>query len=357
MTGSFDKRACVWDTNELVMVHAYRFDSEVKVVKISPVHPQSMAAIGTGESQVSLCDLRLGNVVQSLSGHTSAITALAWSPGSEYSILSGAADGSMKLWDLRKSNSMITFDYHKTMSNPKKRGRSGLPGPLDDDDDDNTGEASSNHQASTFAAPSSSASSNSSRSTTLRTKMLNPSANTRPETAHQGAVTDLVFLPCGTRILSTGQDHMMRLWDESTGLNQFVHYPDIRNDCVHPARIALSNNGAIVYHPRRNDLVALEVETGRRIHTLHGHFANVTSCTFHKGMPELYSGASDGSMLVWTPGFDEERYIGGALLNQAGRGGTRENAVIAARRRVAAGDEDELAQVADWNSDEDDDIF
>jgi len=322
LTGSFDKRACVWDTNELVMVHAFRFDSEVRTVKMSPVASQTLVAVGSGEREVSLCDLRLGEVAQVLSGHTSSISSLAWSPGHEYALVSGSDDGSLRLWDLRKSNSMITFDYVKTVGNSKKRGRQ--------------------HGIGMAAASSSS----NEWSASVASKRHNPNATTRPETAHQGCVTDVTFLPDGTQLLSTGADHMMRLWDVETGLNQTVHYPDIRNHPIHKAKICVSNNGSIVYHPRNNEIIALEVQTGKKIHTLNGHYSHVTALAFHHATPELYSASSDGQMLIWTPWFDEARYME--------ERGPVPNAVLQARRAASATDQDnDIHDIADWDSDQD----
>lgn len=308
MTGGFDKKMCVWDTNEVVMVHAFRFASDVKAVKISPVHPQSLVAVGSGEREVSLCDLRLGETAQVLSGHTASVTALAWSPGNEYCLVSGASDGAMLMWDLRKSNSNISFDYGRSVNNSKKRSR-GVGENLN-------------------LLPNG--------------RLNNPSAVTRPEAAHIGAITDIAFLPCGTQILSTGLDHMMRLWSVHDQLNQSVHYPNIRNHAVHMAKICLSNNGSIVYHPKNNEITALEVQTGKQIHSLHGHYSAVTALAFHSAMPELYSASADGLMHIWTPYFTEDRFVDTGIV---------QNAVLNARRN-AIQNHDEEDQVADWNSDE-----
>lgn len=299
----------VWDTNQVVMVHVFRFALDVKVVKISPVHPQSLVAVGGGNSDVSLCDLRLGETAQVLSGHTGSVTALSWSPGNEYCLVSGASDGAMLMWDIRKSNSSISFDYGRSINNAKKRGR-GIDQNLD---------------------------------TSPQSSRINPNAVTRPEAAHIGAITDIAFLPCGTQLLSTGLDHMMRLWSAQDQLNQAVHYPNIRNHAVHTAKICLSNNGSIVYHPKNNDITALEVQTGKEVHSLHGHYSAVTALAFHSAMPELYSASSDGLMHIWTPYFTEDRFV---------ETKAPQNAVLNARRN-AIHDHDEEDEVADWNSDED----
>lgn len=312
MTGGFDKKVNVWDTNEVVMIHAFRFASDVKVVKISPAHPQSLVAVGGGEREVSLCDLRLGETAQVLSGHTASVTAISWSPGNEFCLVSGASDGAMLMWDLRKSNSSIPFDYARSVNNAKKRGR-GVNQNLDNDTEPKQ-----------------------------RTRLNNPSALTRPEAAHIGAITDIAFLPCGTQLLSTGSDHMMRLWSAQDQLNQSVHFPNIRNHAVHTAKICLSNNGSIVYHPKNNDITALEVQTGKEIHSLHGHYSAVTALAFHSAMPELYSASADGLMHIWTPYFTEDRFVDTK---------TPQNAVLDARRN-ALHINDEEEQVADWNSDD-----
>lgn len=378
MTGQYDKRACVWDTNELVMVHAFRFDSQVNVVKISPLHQSALVAVGSEEREVSLCDLRLGETAQVLSGHTDSITSLSWSPSNEFSLVTGSSDGSMKLWDLRKSGSVLSFDYMKTTENKKKKRSS--PNVLNQYESDEgeeeakeDGKGRKRRNVSLNSSQSMSTSlSHDETSSTMMTNVgnrglggngimsvhmrsvrrekeekmnrrNNPSSLTRPETAHQGRVTDILFTPCGTQILSTGTDNMMRLWEaEKLGLNKMVHYPDTRNDIRHPARICLSNNGSLVYHPNREKISVLEVETGKKVHSLNSHFSHVTALSFHPALPELYSSSSDGQILVWTPFHEEARHLHAS----------NENKVIAFRRmnnNTLPDDE----EIADWNDDED----
>lgn len=370
MTGAYDKKACVWDTNELVMVHAFRFESPINVIKISALHPQSLVAIGSDDVEVSLCDLRLGGTTQILAGHTDAITALSWSPLSEYALVSGSADGSMRLWDLRKSGAMITFDYMKTTRAPKKRAAPNVLNSADDyDEEDTTVKRENELDVSTHRSPiakrtsfGSSTSPNARQARWLpeearefgpsrnvapkatTNRKVNPSTLTRPETAHQGRITDIAFLPCGTRVLSTGLDGMMRLWDANRGLNTMLHYPDIRNNLRHPARIALSHDGRLVYHPRKEEITVLEVETGRKVHSLQGHYSTVSALSFHPALPELYSASTEGQMLVWTPYHEEARFMESTV---------KENAVLAWRRNAFADNADEVEEVADWDDDDD----
>lgn len=121
-----------------------------------------------------------------------------------------------------------------------------------------------------------------------------------------------------------------------------LHYPDIRNNVRHPARIALSHDGTLVYHPNKDEISVLEVETGRKIHSLHGHFSTVTALAFHPALPELYSASTEGQMLVWTPFHEESRFLDKT---------PKENAVLAWRRNALA-PEDAEEEVADWDDDD-----
>jgi WD40 repeat protein len=61
----------------------------------------------------------------------------------------------------------------------------------------------------------------------------------------------------------------------------------------------------LIYHPSGQNIGVYELQTGKKIHSLRGHFDNVMCCEFHPELQELYSGAADASMLVWSPAMDE----------------------------------------------------
>lgn len=46
---------------------------------------------------------------------------------------------------------------------------------------------------------------------------------------------------------------------------------------------------------------AFDVRTGQTKHNFHGHYENVNCCWYNSTDQELYTGADDTQILVWSP--------------------------------------------------------
>lgn len=64
-------------------------------------------------SRISLCDTRTGASTHSLVGHKTGCTSLKWDPRNEFQLASGGIDHTIKLWDIRKSGPLHSFDRNK----------------------------------------------------------------------------------------------------------------------------------------------------------------------------------------------------------------------------------------------------
>ncbi|KAL0480567.1 DNA excision repair protein ERCC [Acrasis kona] len=260
MTGSFDKTLKVWDANRLEVAYSFKFGNPLYCLSVSPASSvHSFIAGGCDNPIVRLCDLVSGSSAHTLVGHKGSVWAIKWSPVNEHLLATGSTDQSIRLWDVRKPGWLMAFDQFDTVSNPK------------------------DHMST---------------AQTFSTKKLNSS--TTVPIAHNGAVTALCFTPCGRYLLSTSNDGRMRLWNVITGKNTLVHYPDTVNKCSKGNQIAVSHDGNVVYHPNGNDIAAYDVHHGRIIKNMVGHYSGVNCCIFHPRDNELYSGASDHQIFVWT---------------------------------------------------------
>jgi DNA excision repair protein ERCC-8 len=80
VSSSLDGSVRVWDANALALVHAFRFDSEVLDIAMSPIaltHTLIASAVSTDKS-VKLCDLRSSSCSQRLIGHRGLVSAVNW---------------------------------------------------------------------------------------------------------------------------------------------------------------------------------------------------------------------------------------------------------------------------------------
>jgi DNA excision repair protein ERCC-8 len=126
-------------------------------------------ACATQNPTVRLVDLRSGSNIHFLAGHHGAILSVKWSPTIEHILASGATDGTVRLWDIRKSNGALGV-----LNVEDSVGIDGFDG-------------------------------------------LGRGARSR-ETgkAHQGAVNGLAWTDDGSYLISAGHDQRCRVWNAAT---------------------------------------------------------------------------------------------------------------------------------------------
>ena len=135
VSSSMDGSVLLWDTNSFQTAYIFRpFRSDTNANHVTCMTlPRSTSSlhslIATGSSSSSsivLCDVNSGAAVHTLQGHGRSVQCVTWSPtNSSFELCSGSADGTVRLWDIRKTGShscVCTLDYHSysepTMSNP-----------------------------------------------------------------------------------------------------------------------------------------------------------------------------------------------------------------------------------------------
>ncbi|EFN57592.1 hypothetical protein CHLNCDRAFT_20970, partial [Chlorella variabilis] len=115
VSGGYDCEAKVWDANTLQVVCSFSLGSRVYAAAMSATATaHCLVAVGGGGSAVQLCDVVSGGFTHALAGHRAAVWALAWSPSSEWQLMTGGCDGQLRLWDIRRSGPLHIFDQHDT---------------------------------------------------------------------------------------------------------------------------------------------------------------------------------------------------------------------------------------------------
>ena len=305
LSTAFDKSlklTCITPSS-LQPIHSFPLDYAPYTHAISPLPTAApLIAVGTAHPALRLLDLHSGLSTHSLQGHNGAIYSLAWSPATAHLLVSGAQDGRVLFFDVRRANAAFaSLDL-----------------------DDAVGVDPSQQPIAT-SGPS-----------------LNFSA-----LAHNGPVTSVQFHPSTTTpttLVTAGHDQRIRLWDLATGRHELVHFgPRIRNSRVGNLSPLLTPAGHVSKASRelllwpnddaRGEIMVHSLREGNLIRVMRmrgidrvdlskdkGKVAKLTSQgrvnqivwrsgdTVRGGGLEMYSAHGDGSICAWKPEMEGEVY-------------------------------------------------
>lgn len=273
ITSAMDKRLKLWDSNRMKPVETFHFEGRVYQHHLSTAPAkQCLIAVASSINQVQLVDVRSGSSTHELRGHNAQALCCKWSPREEYLLATGSCDNRVLMWDVRAARSCLrSLDQH-------------------------------NGRARTL--------------------------NDRSCIAHNGYVNALCFTQDGLFLMSLGTDNRMRLWDACTGRNELANYGRIPNATRKGVRfdVAAGTTPDFVYVPSEGNVLVYEVHTGTKLGTLLGHYNTVNCCCYNPFYHELYSGASDRNILVWSAdgdqklAYDEQKSSEPGAFKHLGRG-------------------------------------
>lgn len=283
LTSSYDHTVKIYSSESLHASASFNLDSVVYNIALSPIADHLLVACATQHSAVRLIDLRSGASTHSLAGHSGAILSTAWSPVREHILASGATDGSVRFWDIRRSIGEL--------------------GILDLED-----------SVGVLGKPSSSFTRNS-----IEGK------------AHRGPVNGIVWTEDGHHLVTCGHDQRIRVWDTDTGANTLANFgPMIRNSGLAPCIPVLAPTQFlplekdIMFYPNEHEILGYELFDGkliRRLRRPEQHQPNpaastakrqgnvkdrVTALAWRAHDVEMYSAHADGSIAMWKPRTEED---------------------------------------------------
>ena len=126
--------------------------------------------------------------------------------------------------------------------------------------------------------------------------------------AHEASgVTSILFTACGRFLVSSGNDHRVRLWSSNTG---YLHSINYNVSCASTLPFTMEiisdfSSGAddVLAHPSGEDgdiaLVALHSPSGKPFKRLTGHLGAVTCIAYRRGHGQLITAAKDGMVYIW----------------------------------------------------------
>ncbi|KAF2630801.1 WD40 repeat-like protein [Macroventuria anomochaeta] len=288
LTSSYDHTVKLYSSETLEASASFDLDAVIYNIALSPIASHLLVACATQGPNVRLIDLRSGATTHSLAGHAGAVLSTAWSPVTDHLLASGATDGTVRFWDIRRSvGSLGSLNLEDSV------GRIGAP-------------THSNSHAQSHGQ------------------------------AHRGAVNGIVWTEDGRHLVTAGHDQRIRVWDTSTYANTLANFgPMVKNSGLAPTipivppRRNLPARADVVFYPNEHEILFYELFDGKLLRRMRrpevakraadvaaANSANgkgqrnakdrITSLAWRAHDVEMYSAHADGSICAWKPRTDED---------------------------------------------------
>ncbi len=285
LSTSYDHTLKIYATETLTPSASFDLESVVYSHALSSIGDHLLVACATQNSVVRLVDLRSGASAHSLIGHQGAALSVAWSPNDEYVLASGGADGTVRLWDVRRSaGSLGVMDLEDSVG---VEGEDGLG------------------------------------------KRARPVGHGK---AHIGACNGVVWTDDGDHLVTAGHDERVRVWNVGLGANALSHFgPRIKNtnlSCLLPLIVPgyIGRPGdQVMLYPNEKEILMFDLFEGTLLKRLKASgvavgkasggagqrsmMNRVTSLAWRAGDVEMYSAHSDGIIRAWKANTKEENEI------------------------------------------------
>jgi WD40 repeat protein/serine/threonine protein kinase len=272
-------------------------------IAISPDGRHALS--GAGDGTVRLWDVTTGREVRRFSGHNEYVEAVAFSPDGRQALTAGH-DRTVHLWDVQTGNEIRVFKGHTNIIHNvafSPDGRRALS--AGDDDTMRLWDLESGQELRRFPgfcglafSPDGRLALSGEASGRIGLWDVETGAGVRQLLGHQRKVTGVVFLPGGRQALSCSHDGTLRLWDLDSGqeIRRFSGHTDIVN------RVAITRHGRYALSASGDKTVRLwDLQAGKELHCFTGHTDQVGWVAVSPdGRYALSGGAyGDGTMRLW----------------------------------------------------------
>lgn len=266
ITSSLDKTLRVWDSNAVVQVTAFTMETAVHCAAMSPLaSAHALIAAGCEDAAVMLCDTRTGASTHRMVGHNQPVWAAAWSVSSPWLLTTGACDGQVRVWDIRRTGCTAALDQHDTEPSPATVA---MPSPSERPSDEVPG----------------------------------ATADTSSAIAHDGRITAVLPAPDGLSWITAGTDDRVRVWSMPRFRNTLLNFTGTYNRAGRARQMAITEDSKTVFHPSGSAVQMLDLQEGTLLNTLQGaHFETLHCCAWNDRQQELYTGGNDMRIHVWAP--------------------------------------------------------
>ena len=222
----------------------------------------TMLASGAADYTVKLWDVATRANIATLEGHTDVIRSVAFSPDGTM-LASTSRDSTVKLWDIATHANIATLEGHTWSVAFSPDGTMLASGAADN---------------------------------TVKLWDVATHANIATLEGHTDVIWSVAFSPDGTMLASGAADNTVKLWDIATHAN--IATLEEHVDWVNS--VAFSPDGTLLASGSHDNTVKLwDVATHANIATLEGHTDVIWSVAFSPDGTMLASGAADNTVKLW----------------------------------------------------------
>lgn len=270
--------------------------------------PVSQEAIPASDQQSQVKEKPLaGTTLLTYRGHTSAVTALAWSPDGKR-LASGSWDCTVHLWNAANGSRILRYQGHTAgvtsvaWSPDKKRLASGSADGVVQVWDVATGQTRFTYhgqpEAITALAWSWDGAYLASASTDLTVHIWKPTSQGKPfiYKGHRAIVEVIVWSADSRRITTVGRDQTMQTWDASSGANVLTS----RNPDAPARSVAWAPDGGRLASGGEDGLVTVrESPSNRLLFIYRSHMQKVLVVGWSPDGACVASGGVDQTVQIW----------------------------------------------------------
>ncbi len=191
--------------------------------------PDAKVLASGNDKTVTLWDPTTGGALHQLSGHTATIRCLAFSEDGQY-LVSGGDDNTVKLWSLSNNAVVDTFDGHldavravafspdrKWVASASADTTIKIWNLVNRTESPLTLKGHASWVQTLCFSPDGNTLASGSVDKTIRLWNVKTGAEINRLAGHDGAVDTLVYLAGGTQLASAGQDGVIRIWNSQSG--------------------------------------------------------------------------------------------------------------------------------------------
>lgn len=267
------KSLTLWDAKTGALKHVLEQPSRLYSADFSP-DSKTIAIRAMSDRSVHLWDVRTGEHIRTLAGHTRKIHSVMFSPDGK-TLTTGSYGGTLRLWDTQTGRHRHTLTLDAD------------PALFDD----------------MMFSPDGKRFVGGSHDGTLRVWGANTGIHTHTLTGHTDRINAIVFSPDSRTLATTCCHGTLRLWDVRTGEHIRTLFLDRDADPNIFFSVAFSPDGKrLATAIRSDDRYAVhfwDVKTGKRTHTFTGHTRTIYSVAFSPDGKLLATASRDGTVLLW----------------------------------------------------------